>query len=117
MTPCNVSGLVCHFFFQAEDGIRDYKVTGVQTCALPISELRRARGFPRAMPVHKQLPGSPQARGEALGGQEDKSLPYDTRRKCRLRPWLVAKPTIPSVCHQDSPPPAAGSNRRQNLAR
>src|SRR5205807_7506419 len=26
---------VC-FFFQAEDGIRDYKVTGVQTCALPI---------------------------------------------------------------------------------
>src|SRR5256885_9870661 len=35
------------FFFQAEDGIRDYKVTGVQTCALPISEnlsnLRRGR--------------------------------------------------------------------------
>src|SRR5256885_6595697 len=28
------------FFFQAEDGIRDYKVTGVQTCALPIYELR-----------------------------------------------------------------------------
>src|SRR5256885_7883003 len=26
------------FFFQAEDGIRDYKVTGVQTCALPICE-------------------------------------------------------------------------------
>src|SRR5256885_12309433 len=25
------------FVFQAEDGIRDYKVTGVQTCALPIS--------------------------------------------------------------------------------
>src|SRR5256885_12561400 len=30
------------FFFQAEDGIRDYKVTGVQTCALPICR-RRAR--------------------------------------------------------------------------
>src|SRR3989454_3795069 len=28
---------VFFFFFQAEDGIRDYKVTGVQTCALPIS--------------------------------------------------------------------------------
>src|SRR5256885_3403076 len=26
-----------YFFFQAEDGIRDYKVTGVQTCALPMS--------------------------------------------------------------------------------
>src|SRR5256885_6207679 len=29
--------LFLFFFFQAEDGIRDYKVTGVQTCALPIS--------------------------------------------------------------------------------
>src|SRR5256885_5587189 len=27
------------FFFQAEDGIRDYKVTGVQTCALPICSI------------------------------------------------------------------------------
>src|SRR2546426_7853598 len=30
------------FFFQAEDGIRDYKVTGVQTCALPILPERRS---------------------------------------------------------------------------
>src|SRR2546430_9429047 len=29
------------FFFQAEDGIRDLTVTGVQTCALPISGARR----------------------------------------------------------------------------
>src|SRR5439155_3708934 len=29
--------LLCIFFFQAEDGIRDGHVTGVQTCALPIS--------------------------------------------------------------------------------
>src|SRR3989454_7403065 len=28
--------IILFFFFQAEDGIRDYKVTGVQTCALPI---------------------------------------------------------------------------------
>src|SRR3712207_8784153 len=28
---------ICFFFFQAEDGIRDIGVTGVQTCALPIS--------------------------------------------------------------------------------
>src|SRR5271165_6251187 len=28
------------FFFQAEDGIRDFHVTGVQTCALPIYERR-----------------------------------------------------------------------------
>ena len=33
------------FFFQAEDGIRDHCVTGVQTCALPISNLKLALGF------------------------------------------------------------------------
>ena len=29
-------GFIFFFFFQAEDGIRDWSVTGVQTCALPI---------------------------------------------------------------------------------
>src|SRR2546427_2787869 len=43
------------FFFQAEDGIRDLTVTGVQTCALPITpgatdagRARRTSGTPRA---------------------------------------------------------------------
>src|SRR5256885_5587001 len=31
--------MIFFFFFQAEDGIRDYKVTGVQTCALPIAQI------------------------------------------------------------------------------
>src|SRR5690348_18364341 len=31
---------MANFFFQAEDGIRDGRVTGVQTCALPISTLQ-----------------------------------------------------------------------------
>src|SRR5260370_28852275 len=35
---------LCCFFFQAEDGIRDSGVTGVQTCALPISVGPGARG-------------------------------------------------------------------------
>src|SRR5256885_10799393 len=34
--PVSRCGSASFFFFQAEDGIRDYKVTGVQTCALPI---------------------------------------------------------------------------------
>src|SRR5947209_12295005 len=34
-------GVELAFFFQAEDGIRDIGVTGVQTCALPISAQRR----------------------------------------------------------------------------
>src|SRR6266853_4699069 len=33
-----------YFFFQAEDGIRDLTVTGVQTCALPISATIRVNG-------------------------------------------------------------------------
>src|SRR5688500_11594604 len=36
--------ILVFFFFQAEDGIRDYKVTGVQTCALPILKEMRDRG-------------------------------------------------------------------------
>src|SRR2546425_3950612 len=37
------------FFFQAEDGIRDKLVTGVQTCALPILQMRL--GEPAAVPL------------------------------------------------------------------
>src|SRR5438552_3573145 len=36
---------LCYFFFQAEDGIRDDLVTGVQTCALPISHGVEQQGF------------------------------------------------------------------------
>src|SRR5258706_5851879 len=46
------------FFFQAEDGIRDWSVTGVQTCALPISSRRRhtrQQALPRARPSPNQL--------------------------------------------------------------
>src|SRR2546429_4280634 len=39
--------MMCFFFFQAEDGIRDVAVTGVQTCALPI--LRRI--WPEDRPI------------------------------------------------------------------
>src|SRR5688500_20351294 len=38
-----MSAYVVFLFFPAEDGIRDYKVTGVQTCALPISRLEERR--------------------------------------------------------------------------
>src|SRR2546425_3226634 len=44
-----VSGCFCFvffFFFQAEDGIRDKLVTGVQTCALPISPASKEAGEP-----------------------------------------------------------------------
>src|SRR2546430_3387990 len=38
----DLTTLFCFFFFQAEDGIRDLTVTGVQTCALPISRVTGA---------------------------------------------------------------------------
>src|SRR5256885_4274133 len=44
------------FFFQAEDGIRDYKVTGVQTCTLPISNTVKLR------PLSESYPNFPSAR-------------------------------------------------------
>src|SRR5256885_2538659 len=68
------------FFFQAEDGIRDYKVTGVQTCALPIwsealalylegTALLGAPGLPEAAALESALRKLEAALGpEALGG-------------------------------------------------
>src|SRR2546429_5131106 len=38
------------FFFQAEDGIRDVAVTGVQTCALPISSFGNSTRYSRTAP-------------------------------------------------------------------
>src|SRR5207253_3337147 len=45
MVWSNFTATNCCFFFQAEDGIRDGHVTGVQTCALPIFTLRPRVAF------------------------------------------------------------------------
>src|SRR5438105_5878319 len=42
LAPMPWLSIGCCFFFQAEDGIRDPLVTGVQTCALPICAVRHA---------------------------------------------------------------------------
>src|SRR5256885_14184009 len=57
------------FFFQAEDGIRDYKVTGVQTCALPISQPVPAN--PRARAV-RLPPDRDRLRTAGAGGRADR---------------------------------------------
>src|SRR2546430_11963401 len=61
------------FFFQAEDGIRDLTVTGVQTCALPISADAHRRG----------------AGGRVSAGHEDRrrvvSRTPGTRNRCPRR--------------------------------
>src|SRR5256886_4122504 len=45
MILSNYYTLFFFFFFQAEDGIRDLTVTGVQTCALPIFDPKRIAGI------------------------------------------------------------------------
>src|SRR2546421_3975712 len=50
-------GFVFFFFFQAEDGIRDLIVTGVQTCALPIFLLERIRNGD-VCPLHETTRGN-----------------------------------------------------------
>src|SRR5260370_1444936 len=65
-----------HFFFQAEDGIRDSSVTGVQTCALPIysgsgvGTTSRAGQTPHAR-LHSEAVGSPSGKGSELRRPED----------------------------------------------
>src|SRR2546422_7969416 len=46
------------FFFQAEDGIRDVAVTGVQTCALPIAARSRAKPLNASARLRARLPSS-----------------------------------------------------------
>src|SRR5438093_1209979 len=46
----HIARVVFFFFFQAEDGIRDWSVTGVQTCALPILPLPPSTVFQRPLP-------------------------------------------------------------------
>src|SRR5256885_10896899 len=91
------------FFFQAEDGIRDYKVTGVQTCALPISARAPDRG----------PPGTSARRSGGRSGRDRKSTRLNSshlvisyavfclKKKRRLpsaRPW-PSPSVVPSEGH------------------
>src|SRR5437879_9756907 len=75
------SDLLFYFFFQAEDGIRDTSVTGVQTCALPISLERPDRALPgtrcRWQHPHRQLHDA----GAVLPRSEERRV----GKECRSR--------------------------------
>src|SRR5437762_8323120 len=60
----------CFFFFQAEDGIRDTSVTGVQTCALPIWRKALAQEDHLQSARDAYEPGQPDR--PAPGGQDAK---------------------------------------------
>src|SRR5690606_40022602 len=84
------------FFFQAEDGIRDFHVTGVQTCALPISVPTRSR----------RPPSSP----DTLQSSSI-TFPQDQGRSRRRAPAGTVRP--PGRRRTRS----AGSRRRQRYGR
>src|SRR5207244_2033909 len=85
------------FFFQAEDGIRDDLVTGVQTCALPIFNRQlRLHSRPKGLlaPGDLQLTESPVPElkdGQALA--RVKYLSIDPT----MRVWMVADTYLPTV--------------------
>src|SRR3989454_1956718 len=65
------SVVVCSFvfFFQAEDGIRDYKVTGVQTCALPIYSFAKRGVYGEALERYRDARALEPQRADALLGE------------------------------------------------
>src|SRR5256885_12607737 len=73
------------FFFQAEDGIRDYKVTGVQTCALPISSREsraRGEGGRAALGFHQKEFFTGKERREKQGAKSER----ERGSRCRHHP-------------------------------
>src|SRR6266540_5643597 len=67
-----------NFFFQAEDGIRDLYMTGVQTCALPISGRRARRGIPSGV---TELPCSDSSPAPIRSRSEERRV----GKECRSR--------------------------------
>ena len=79
-------GFMCvfFFFFQAEDGIRDDLVTGVQTCALPISLLQRKPGSIKMGVLPQQKMGRIK-RGGAAATRNGRSEERRVGKECRSR--------------------------------
>src|SRR5256885_9133401 len=84
LRPVALVGVV--FFVQAEDGIRDYKVTGVQTCALPISIGDPGAAGPEPSRMRPTNPSS-------LSSDENIADRPDER--CSTRPWNRRRPGRP----------------------
>src|SRR5437763_17162424 len=83
----SVPASLCFFFFQAEDGIRDTSVTGVQTCALPIFNEPSAQERRLADNMHG-LHGTTTA--AALAGANKTAARSEERRvgkECRTGGW------------------------------
>src|SRR5256885_8739448 len=91
------------FFFQAEDGIRDYKVTGVQTCALPISSFKIFM-FYGGYGLHGRTDPEAQRRFLMLGPDDSYDLAHfefvmrSAARLCQRRPELGEHVSVSLHC-------------------
>src|SRR3712207_7096764 len=72
-----------YFFFQAEDGIRDIGVTGVQTCALPICGVAYLRPLPHERLVRARYPTLRVPAARSLPRQELPDEPLAVDRHLR----------------------------------
>src|SRR5581483_12363769 len=97
------------FFFQAEDGIRDIGVTGVQTCALPISQPSWASARPSVDSATTRVPSV--------------ALLQSRKRRCWRRPRRVSRasyaaPNSASADHTRQPArlPATSATPQPNRA-
>src|SRR6266567_5857681 len=101
--------MVCFFFFfQAEDGIRDLTVTGVQTCALPISVVL-LNNVP-LIPAHAGIQGNkrrsswPRSEERRVGKECRSRWSPDHSKKHRYRRRCVgSKPASPASTRSRSP--------------
>src|SRR5260370_21771732 len=75
----------CLFFFQAEDGIRDSSVTGVQTCALPIYSIYHPVIGIRTLTVDTEL----SVRGSTARRKHDAGRELNQRLKTPAIQWQV----------------------------
>src|SRR5688572_31998738 len=69
------------FFFQAEDGIRDLTVTGVQTCALPISRA----GSPGSRIRNREISLGGESTRRLTGPGAERSEERRVGKECRSR--------------------------------
>src|SRR5438093_6068119 len=108
---CNYVFFFVVFFFQAEDGIRDWSVTGVQTCALPISrddDLRDAAGRRGCAPRgrERRARGTPRDRerpAAARGARPADPLAWHVRNRHRAARAVL--PPVAATRGLAAPPP------------
>src|SRR5690349_23921871 len=109
---CSVGPFRLNFFFQAEDGIRDLYVTGVQTCALPI-----CAGLRAVVGDGEDVPGRP-ARGlphAHLDRSEEHTSELQSRRDLVCRLLLEKKNAMALQTRRPTNPARRPPRRRRCL--